>query len=70
MNIFGTPKQVVDPLEQAKEWKRHMSREQRSMERDIVRIKKEESKAMAECKKLAKSGNISAVKIIAKEIVR
>ena len=42
MNLFG---KKVDPVEQAKEWKRSLVREQRSIERDIAHIKREEQKA-------------------------
>ena len=45
-HIFG---KKVDPVEQAKEWKRSLAREQRSIERNIAHIKREENKATVCC---------------------
>lgn len=68
MNFLGIGKKV-DPTEQAKEWKREIVRQQKTIERDIGKIKKEEQKAIAECKKLAKANQVGAARIIAKEII-
>ena len=48
MNIFGTASKNEDPtgIEKVKTWKRVIVTEQRSIERDIGRIRKEEQKAM------------------------
>lgn len=46
MNLFGQAKKPEDPADQVKEWKRSIVREQRVMERDIQKIKKEEQKAL------------------------
>lgn len=37
---------MKDPTETAKEWKRTIVREQRTLDRDVNRIKREEQKAM------------------------
>lgn len=68
--IFGKPKPKIDPLEQAKEWRRGLAREQKKLERDIANIKKEELKTLKECKKLAKSGEMGACKILAKGVAK
>jgi charged multivesicular body protein 3 len=65
--LFGTKK--VDPIDQAKEWKRNVGKEVRKIEREIAHLGREEQKAIKECKKLAKSGQVSSAKVIAKEIV-
>jgi SRSO17 transposase len=59
-----------DPAELAKEWKRNLQKEVRKMDRDILNIKRQEDRATKECQKLAKSNQISAARILAKEIVR
>lgn len=76
MNFFGTAptknngrKDKDDPKEQAREWKRKLNKEIRSLDRDITSLKRAEDKAVAECKKLASTGNVKAAKILAKEIV-
>ena len=65
--LFGAPKK--DPAELAKEWKRNLQKEARSLDRDIVNLGRAEQTALKECKKLAKSGNIKAAKMLAKEVV-
>jgi hypothetical protein len=52
MNFFGTKK--VDPIEQAKEWKRNLARESRKLDRDILNLQRAEKRAMKECKIYAK----------------
>lgn len=59
-----------DVTDLAKEWKRNLQKEARKMDRDILNIKRQEDRAMKECQKLAKSNQLSAAKILAKEIVR
>lgn len=41
----------------------------RNLDRDITGLKRAEDKAKKECQKLAKTGNLKAAKILAKEIV-
>ena len=65
--IFGEKKK--DPLELAKEWKRNLQKETRELDRNILNLKREEQKALKECKKLAKDGNVKAAKMLAKEVV-
>jgi len=60
----------VDPLDDAKEWKRNLQKEMRKIDRDIINIKRQEDRAMKECKALAKANRASAAKVLAKEIVR
>jgi len=65
--LFGAKKQ--DPAELAKEWRRNLQHEARSIDRDIVNLGRAEQKALVECKKLAKGGNVKAAKVLAKEVV-
>eukprot|EP00981_Chlorochromonas_danica_P003312 scaffold644_cov168-Ochromonas_danica.AAC.4 len=57
-----------DPTELAKEWKRNLQKEMRKIDRDISNIKREEDRAVKECKKLAKANQLSSARILAKEI--
>ncbi len=59
-----------DAFELGKEWKRNLQKEARKIDRDILNIKRQEDRAMKECQKLAKANQLSAAKILAKEIVR
>ena len=68
--IFGKPKPKIDPLDQAKEWRRALAKEQRKLERDIAKTKQEENKILKECKKLAKSGEMKACKTLAKSVAQ
>jgi charged multivesicular body protein 3 len=54
---------------QAKNWKRQLERESRKLDRDIQNLQRAEKKAMAEAKKLAKAGQTSSARIMAREIV-
>ena len=60
------------PEEQAKEWSRAMTREMRTVERQIKSMDTEEQKVIREIKKLAKEGtrNDKAVRILAKQLVQ
>jgi len=69
MNFFGRPEPKVDPLDQAKQWKRDIVRESRRLDRDILAIERAEKKALKECQKYAKKGEMKAAKTLAKEIV-
>lgn len=68
MMFFGKPK--VDPIEEAKNWKRELTKESRKIERDIASIQREEQKALRECKKLVQSHHLDAAKILAKEVAQ
>jgi charged multivesicular body protein 3 len=67
--MFRKPK--VDPVDQAKEWSRTLTREMRGMERQVKSIEIEEGKIIKEIKKLSKEGsrNNSAVRVLAKQLV-
>lgn len=64
----GGSKSKGDPAELAKEWKRNLQKEMRKIEKDIAQIKREEDKAVKECKKLAKANQMSSAKILARQI--
>lgn len=57
-----------DPAELAKEWKRNLQKEMRHLDRDILNIKRQEDRAMKECKALVKKNQVAAAKVLAKEI--
>lgn len=67
MNFFGQKK--VDPIDQAKNWKRQIEREARKLDRDIANLQRAEKKAMIEAKKLAKTGQERSARLLAREIV-
>lgn len=69
MNFFGRPQEKIDPLDQAKKWKREVTRQARRLDRDIAAIDRAEKNAMKECQKYAKKGELKAAKTLAKEIV-
>lgn len=69
MNFFGRPVEKEDPIDQAKKWKREIIRQARRLDRDISAIERAEKKAMKECQKYAKKGELKAAKTLAKEIV-
>jgi len=64
--MFGGKK--VDPVDQAKQWKKEIQKQVRHMDRDIQNIKRSEQRSLNECKALAKKNRLGAVKILAKEI--
>jgi charged multivesicular body protein 3 len=70
LNLFGKVEPVKTPEEQAKEWKKELKKQERGLERDITKIQTAEKNAMKECKKLAKSGQEKAAKLLAKEVVQ
>lgn len=59
-----------DPADLAKEWKRNLQKEMRHLDRDILNLKRQEDRAMKECKALAKKNQLSSAKVLAKEIAR
>ena len=69
--FFGSPAPKLDPLEEAKEWKRKLAKEMRRMDRETDDMKRMEKKVLAECKKLVKSNQIKTVReIYGREIIR
>lgn len=68
-SIFGTSKPPQQsPADLAKEWKRKLTKEGRELERSISEMRRQEDKALKECKKLAKTNHLSAAKILAKQV--
>ena len=53
-----------------KKWKRELKHEERSIEREIRKIQMEENKTKMEIKKLAKQGDTTNVKVLAKGLVQ
>jgi len=66
-NVFGDKKTVKQII---REQKRINNRSIRDLDRELNRIKREEKKAENEMKRLAKQGQMAAVKHLAKDIVR
>lgn len=64
---FFAPK--PDPVDLAKEWKRKLQKEARVIDREIIKIKRQEDRTMKEYKALAKANRLPAAKILAMEIV-
>jgi len=69
LNLFGNAAPLKTPEEQAKEWKKALKKQERSVERDINKIQAAEKTAMKECKKLATKGQDKAAKLLAREVV-
>ena len=90
----AAPAEKKEPAALAKEWRRNLAKEVRSIDRDVrhsivedtmctqfwsiccpyifvkvENLRREEKKALTECKKLAKENRVSAAKILAKEVV-
>jgi len=68
--MFGGKK--ADPKEKVREWTNELKKEQRSIQRDLTNLQREEAKHKAEMKRLAKQPNASssrAVRILAKSVV-
>mmetsp|Transcript_5745 Transcript_5745/g.22513 ORF Transcript_5745/g.22513 Transcript_5745/m.22513 type:complete len:223 (-) Transcript_5745:107-775(-) len=62
--------QKPDPKEEARKWKREMTRQQRVMDREILSIQREEQKMLKEVKRLAEKGHATGAKHLAKNIVQ
>jgi charged multivesicular body protein 3 len=69
LNLFGDAKPRLTPEEQAKNWKKALNKEIRSIDRGIGKLATAEKTAIKECKKLAKDGQPQAAKLLAKEVV-
>lgn len=59
-----------DPKEQAKKWIRDLKSQMRHLDREIRAIEIAEVKTKTEVKKLAKKGELTALRVLAKELVR
>ena len=66
-NLFGKKK---TPEEQMREYKRGIDRTVRELERERVKMQNNEKKLVAEMRKMAKSNQQEALKVMAKDIVR
>ena len=64
----GKPK--LSPKEQVREWSSGLKKEQRSLQREMTKIEREEAKTKIEIKKLAKQGHVAAVKTMAKSLIK
>eukprot|EP01029_Cantina_marsupialis_P005464 TRINITY_DN1596_c0_g1_i1.p1 TRINITY_DN1596_c0_g1~~TRINITY_DN1596_c0_g1_i1.p1 ORF type:complete len:231 (-),score=86.27 TRINITY_DN1596_c0_g1_i1:219-872(-) len=67
---FSKKAPQVSPQEQSKEWIKTLRSEARGLDREIRKIEREENKVKMKIKQAAKSGDITVVKIMAKEVVR
>ncbi|XP_049849681.1 charged multivesicular body protein 2a homolog 2-like [Schistocerca gregaria] len=63
--LFGT-----SPAEQVKQHLRVINRTIRELDRECNRLQRDEKKAIIDIKKVAKAGQLSAAKIMAKDLVR
>lgn len=68
--LFGSSKPKLTPKEQVREWSGSLKKEQRSLQREIAKIEREETKTKTELKKLAKQGHTTAVKTMAKSLIK
>ena len=67
--LFGGGSKQEDPAVVAKGWKKILLKEMRNLEKDIRNLGISDKRACDECKKLARSNNMGAARILAKEIV-
>jgi hypothetical protein len=58
-SLSSGTKKKADPAEEAKQWKRNLSKEMRKLDRDIAEQERNEKKAAVEIKKLAKINQLS-----------
>ena len=69
--ITGLFKKPVDPVKEAKQWQRNISKEMRALDRQMTNMNREEQKIIKELKATAKKeGMQRAVNILAKDVVR
>eukprot|EP00299_Pterocystis_sp_00344_P009360 c3917_g1_i1.p1 GENE.c3917_g1_i1~~c3917_g1_i1.p1 ORF type:complete len:210 (+),score=43.91 c3917_g1_i1:42-671(+) len=67
MNLFGKRK---SPKELLREYKRAIDRSCRDLDRERERLQQQEKKTIVEIKKLAAQGQMGAVQVMAKDLVR
>eukprot|EP00897_Mesotaenium_endlicherianum_P004402 jgi/Mesen1/3990/ME000210S03231 len=67
MNLFGKRK---TPAELLRENKRMLDRSIRDIERERMQLQSQEKKLIAEIKKTAKQGQMGAVRVMAKDLIR
>ncbi|KAJ1726826.1 Vacuolar protein-sorting-associated protein 24, partial [Coemansia biformis] len=68
--MFGLFAKKPTPEELVRKWTSGIRAQQRGLERQLTDIKAEEKKAERSIKQLAKKGDVSSCKILAKELVR
>lgn len=70
-SLFGQPRESEksDPKQKCREWNRSINREVRKVDRDMDGMTRSERTTVTEIKKLAASGQMGSVKILAKELV-
>ncbi|KAJ2770299.1 Vacuolar protein-sorting-associated protein 24 [Coemansia nantahalensis] len=68
--MFGLFAKKPTPEEMVRKWTSGIRAQQRGLDRQMANIKTEEKKAEQSIKQLAKKGDVSSCKILAKELVR
>jgi charged multivesicular body protein 2A len=67
---MGNNNPKLTPAEQLRQSKRQITRGIREIDRERVKIENQQKKVIAEIKKLAKQGQLSSAKVLAKDLVR
>eukprot|EP00043_Microstomoeca_roanoka_P018091 m.191801 g.191801 ORF g.191801 m.191801 type:complete len:214 (-) comp16762_c5_seq3:276-917(-) len=67
MGLFGSPK--PDPKVQVEEWRKALRKELHALDRQIMKIEREEQKVKLSLKQAAKKNQIDVAKVLAKSIV-
>ncbi|OMJ68270.1 hypothetical protein SteCoe_34336 [Stentor coeruleus] len=67
---MGANNPKLTPKEQMRETRRGLKRAIREIERERLKLQNEEKKLIAEIKRMAKTGNVGPVKVMAKDLVR
>ncbi|KPI87355.1 SNF7-like protein [Leptomonas seymouri] len=70
MPVFGGLFHKPTPEEEVKQWTRSLRSEQRKIEMQITKIRREEAKTKVAMKQAAKQGDQVAVRMLAKETIR
>jgi charged multivesicular body protein 3 len=70
MPVFGGLFHKTTPEEEVKQWTRSLRSEQRKIEMQITKIRREEAKTKMAMKQAAKQGDEVAVRMLAKEMIR
>lgn len=70
MPVFGGLFHKPTPEEEVKQWTRNLRSEQRKIETQITKIRREEAKTKMMMKQAAKQGDQVAVRMLAKEMIR
>ena len=65
--LFGKP---PTPEEVVKKWRAELRKEMRQLDRNVAGIEREEFKVKTQIKQLAKKGDVSGARLLARELVR